>query len=593
MPTDAKLWQIQRNGQGRFFLHQLFWRMAAMDEDFETAVLRQFTDTSSKSPTLLPWDRFSNWLHCACVVTFDLELGQAMELVYPGHVKLTEKEKMNICYLSFPDSNSGCMGDTQFHFRIRQCPGRKLHIPAHSQYNRDCPISLQCDNAYYYGYVYFRQTKDKSVRRGYFQKSVVLISKLPFPNLFSQLVRIIAPEYFDNGEPSVEAACHDIDQWPSPTPGETLNLPIFGTILQPTLPAHTILPTLHEADIFSAFQPILAHVQMLWELVIIGEPIAVMAASPTVTSNTVQALVNLISPLRYCLDYRPYFTIHDSEFKEYTTRTQAPPPVILGVTNPFFAKTLQHWPHIIRIGEMCATENQIQEPNFLSSPKQFNKLKKSTALKTLDSKPGVYTRYKTFLNKDKVILKRVIKGAQTKRPVEVQNAMLRRYFLELTQSFMIPLERHMASLMPLQRNISPHKQAPPRLRPFDANEFLKTVEQSGPQLTSGIKGDWEGLYKRFFQSANFEGWYRHRQHEVNQKLQVLHMEALSNVDIQDWIRDKEEVEIVDLILRLREKLTFAANNQSAVDRNCVVKLHQHVDTIICSLPADLQVVLKT
>lgn len=53
-----------------------------MDEDFETAVLRQFTETSSKSPTLLPWDRFSNWLHCACVVTFDLELGQAMEVEY-------------------------------------------------------------------------------------------------------------------------------------------------------------------------------------------------------------------------------------------------------------------------------------------------------------------------------------------------------------------------------------------------------------------------------------------------------------------------------------------------------------------------------
>lgn len=28
------------------------------------------------------------------------------------------------------------------------------------------------------------------------------------------------------------------------------------------------------------------------------------------------------------------------------------PSVILGVTNPFFAKTLQHWPHIIRIGDM-------------------------------------------------------------------------------------------------------------------------------------------------------------------------------------------------------------------------------------------------
>ena len=38
------------------------------------------TVESPKSPTLLPWDKFSNWLHCACVVTFDLELGQAMEV---------------------------------------------------------------------------------------------------------------------------------------------------------------------------------------------------------------------------------------------------------------------------------------------------------------------------------------------------------------------------------------------------------------------------------------------------------------------------------------------------------------------------------
>lgn len=31
--------------------------------------------------------------------------------------------------------------------------------------------------------------------------------------------------------------------------------------------------------------------------------------------------------------------------------------MILGVTNPFFAKTLQHWPHIIRIGEMSEEGN--------------------------------------------------------------------------------------------------------------------------------------------------------------------------------------------------------------------------------------------
>ncbi|XP_071081895.1 protein DENND6B-like isoform X1 [Haliotis cracherodii] len=572
-------------------------------EEVEGVLSSRLEEMGVKSPTMLPWDRFSNWLHCACVVTFDLELGQAMELIYPSHIKLTEKEKMNICYLSFPDSNSGCMGDTQFHFRIRQCPGRRQMLQAHSQYNRDCPVSLQSDSAHYYGFVYFRQTKDKTIRRGYFQKSVVLISRLPFVSLFSQLVGIVAPEYFENGEPSLEAACHDIDQWPMPLPGDTLNLPIMGTVIQVRvpcctdkvigqpqpripiphdIPAHTILPSLHEVDIYSAFQSILPHIQLLWELVLVGEPIVVMAASPSVTSNCVQALINLIAPLRYCSDFRPYFTIHDSEFKEYTTKVQAPPSVILGVTNPFFAKTLQHWPHIIRIGEMGGIG---------SSPKPFNKLKKASALKTLDSKPGVYTRYKAFLSKDKAILKRLIKG-QMHRPVEAQNAILRRHYLELTQSFMIPLERYMASLMPLQRNISPHK-APPHLRPFDPDEFLRTVETSGPQLTSGTKGDWEGLYRRFFRSPNFEGWYFERQQEVNKKLQILHMDVLCSANLVDWVADKEEVEVVDLILRLREKMRFAGNNQLIVAKDSIQKLQSHLDSIITSLPEDLQVVLKT
>lgn len=26
------------------------------------------------------WDRFSNWIHCICIVTFDLELGQTLEV---------------------------------------------------------------------------------------------------------------------------------------------------------------------------------------------------------------------------------------------------------------------------------------------------------------------------------------------------------------------------------------------------------------------------------------------------------------------------------------------------------------------------------
>ena len=33
----------------------------------------------------------------------------------------------------------------------------------------------------------------------------MLVTKLPFVALFDQIISIIAPEYFDNGEPSLEA----------------------------------------------------------------------------------------------------------------------------------------------------------------------------------------------------------------------------------------------------------------------------------------------------------------------------------------------------------------------------------------------------
>ncbi|XP_071764325.1 protein DENND6B [Centroberyx gerrardi] len=558
-------------------------------------------DAAESGDSRSPWARFSSWLECVCVVTFDLELGQAIELVYPHDVKLTEKEKTSICYLSFPDSYSGCLGDTQFSFRLRQSVGRRGSWFGEDAYNRDAPVTLQRELAHFYGYVYFRQVKDVSVKRGYFQKSLVLVSRLPYIHLFHTLLQNIAPEYFEKLEPCLEAVCNEIDQWPSPVPGLTLNLPVMGVVLQvriPSktdkpggsplkqapkenlLPAPTMLPTIHELDLFKCFQSVLIHLQMLWELMLLGEPVVVMAPSPTVSSETVLALVSSIAPLKYCCDYRPYFTIHDSEFREYTTRTQAPPSVILGVTNPFFVKTFQCWPHIVRLGELKMSGDL---------PKQV-KVKKLAKLKTLDTKPGIYTAYKTFLHKDKVLIKRLLKGIQRKRPSEVQTAILRRHLLELTQSFIIPLERYLASLMPLQRSVTPWK-TPPQIRPFSQEEFIGTLDHAGPQLTSVLKGDWMGLYRRFFRSPNFDGWYRLRHKEMTQKLECLHLEVVCDADLLGWTKDKSEVEIVDLILKLREKLMKARRQQLPVKEGVLDKLDGYIQTIISSLPEDLQTVL--
>ncbi|XP_059510522.1 protein DENND6B isoform X2 [Stegostoma tigrinum] len=547
--------------------------------------VKRFTVSGPNSGPALPWDRFSAWLECICVVTFDLELGQAIELVYPHDVRLTEKEKTSICYLSFPDSYSGCLGDTQFSFRIRQTMGHKLSMNGDEEmYNRDAPVVLQRDRAHYYGFVYFRQVKDCTVKRGYFQKSLVLISRLPFVNLFHSLLQLIAPEYFEKLEPCLEAVCNEVDQWPSPLPGKTLSLPIMGVVIQvriPSkkdklgmsplkqsnqenlLPAPLVIPTVHELDLFGCFQSILIHIQMLWELTLLGEPVIIMAVSPKISSDLVLALTSCIEPLRYCCDYRPYFTIHDAEFKEYTTRTQAPPNVILGVTNPFFIKTFQHWPHIIRIGDVKMSGDL---------PKQI-KVKKLMKLRTLDTKPGIYTSYKTFLHKDKALIKRLLKGIQRKRSPEVQSVIVRRHFLELTQSFIIPLN-------------------PPQIHPFIKEEFMKTLEYAGPQLTSVQKGDWVGLYRRFFKSPNFDGWFRMRYQEMCKKLEILHLEVLCEADLLMWVQEKSEVEVVDLVLKLREKLIKARVHQLSLRADLLEKLELYLETVICSLPDDLQVMLQ-
>lgn len=38
-------------------------------------------------------------------------------------------------------------------------------------------------------------------------------------------------------------------------------------------------------------------------------------------------------------------------------------------------------------------------------------------------------------------------------------------------------------------------QTPPQIRPFHQDDFLRSLECTGPQLTCVLKGDWLGLYR--------------------------------------------------------------------------------------------------
>ncbi|KAJ1557370.1 Protein dennd6a, partial [Nowakowskiella sp. JEL0078] len=113
---------------------------------------------------------------------------------------------------------------------------------------------------------------------------------------------------------------------------------------------------------FELFEKSLNLLWICWELMVLGEPIIVMAETPKGSSDVVICLVELIKPavhrisklsatqLPFGGDYRPYFTIQDSDFKTIATKSRPPSSAsVVGVTNQVFTTVLENWPNVLRV----------------------------------------------------------------------------------------------------------------------------------------------------------------------------------------------------------------------------------------------------
>ena len=73
--------------------------------------------------------------------------------------------------------------------------------------------------------------------------------------------------------------------------------------------------------------------------------------------------------------------------------------------------------------------------------------------------------------------------------------------------------------------------------------FLPFFLPFPPFLCSGgagnIKGDWMGLYQRFLKSENFFFWLNHRTKEIQRTLNQLHLQALIESDLLDWMANDD------------------------------------------------------
>lgn len=144
-----------------------------------------------------------------------------------------------------------------------------------------------------------------------------------------------------------------------------------------------------------------------------------------------------------------------------------------------------------------------------------------------------------------------------------------------------------------------------------AQAFLATVRTHGPELTTGRKGNWVALYQKFLESRNFAGWLKQKRSEATDRLRRLYLEKLCVADVPAWCRGKHELELIDLLMRLREELVrepraarsrvrdgwlsllappwqTRKDSQRILNETMSEQLGKHIATILQHLPSDLR-----
>ncbi|KAH9245799.1 hypothetical protein BASA81_016689 [Batrachochytrium salamandrivorans] len=219
----------------------------------------------------------------------------------------------------------------------------------------------------------------------------------------------------------------------------------------------------------------------------------------------VWTLVELIKPIPFGGDFRPYFTIQDADFKRLTNRTMPPPQgTVLGVTNRMFQNALEFWPHTIRVARPQPV-TPIKPFGGASLSNMNNRGTGSTNKRRLDASiESMTVKHRPFLSKDKRLLKELIDATSNGQSTEA-------------------LDNIILPILPV------------------------TAKRPIPEL-----------YRQFLKSPNFATWLQHRTAEVGREWQHQYFNVLCFSDIASWAKERlnahADVECIDLLLRLRNEV---------------------------------------
>lgn len=135
---------------------------------------------------------------------------------------------------------------------------------------------------------------------------------------------------------------------------------------------------------------------------------------------------------------------------------------------------------------------------------------------------------------------------------------------------------------------------PPRLRKFEPVAFMSNLcnfKHTG-HLSTAKQSRLAEIYKAFISSPNFKPWFSHRRSQGQQDIIKMWRQARYNSRVEHMIRGKSERDIIDLYLKIGDALHFECSQESVSSKMCA-KLHQHLLTLMDSVPPRLQGMIQT
>lgn len=519
---------------------------------------------------------------CVCVVDFDLVSGQVCRLVEPSDA-LGEAERKAIAYHAFPDSKSieltlspgkNSINDTLFHFRIRSrqeetvssqgwhyayafC--RQRHDPSLPRGGdqisvvvvANIPVAttlLQVTK--FAGEVYFNKGEEAlsqvvdSVRSwgnlGSRDKPTEALGEGRGEGEGDKAAKAPSDRSDDEGESSGDS--FDVFRQISPRGGKQLTVradefivPVVmpekrTSILDLKLPernpeylgdAHTRM-AFSKVCLYSCLSGVAKHLWRIWEAVLVGEPCMIFGSNPEMVSSSVAACMDLIFPLPYSADYRPYFTIHDKEFAQVQNSENCGKdgnPSLIGVTNTYFLKAYATWPTILTVGGGDASGG-LSYNSPMSSPRSphrgggwgkswfsFKSEDRSNLINTVDSfTQDLFTTDAGLVKENYRILGSLdlvsddASEMQWATSASLNTKILRRHFQEVTEAFLGQLD-------PYAKGFYDAKGQEEVLASLATQQDFPTIlkETVSSDRTKLLK-----LYQKFCSGPNFKPWFEGR-----------------------------------------------------------------------------------